>query len=116
MTGIDGQHVGDPEGDDERVDIDARAERADEHPERGGVEHPVEGGPEQHPPEQLPVLDELVEALGDPGSTARPFVVDVEAPRHPAGSPVPASAPSISPNTSAAATPMTMIPTTATEP
>ena len=68
----------------ERVDVDARPERADEHPQGGGVEQPVERGPEQHPPEQLLVLDELIEALGDLREHLRgPFVVDVETPGDP---------------------------------
>ena len=37
-----GEHVGDPERDDERVDLETRPERPDEHPQGGGVEQPVE--------------------------------------------------------------------------
>src|SRR6266542_799663 len=60
------QHVGEPVGDQQVVQPDPVPERADEHPQRGGVEQPVGGGPARRAADQGAVGDQGAQAVGEP--------------------------------------------------
>ena len=59
----------------ERVEVDRDVEGAQEHPQRGRVEEPVERRPEHHPPQQLPIGEQLLQPLGDPSEHDRGAVL-----------------------------------------
>ena len=59
------EHVDQPERHEQRVDVGGLAERAQEHPQRGGVEQPVGGRPPGDAAEQLAVAGEVLQPSAD---------------------------------------------------